>query len=89
MRWADLSLGLEVASGILGDRDIGGHPRVTDVAAMGELGLLGCIATASTVNLVAEQNAQFASGPARSGYVIDKGQIRREGGSWSCCRPRP
>jgi hypothetical protein len=79
MCWADVSLGLEVAGGVRGDRDVGGHPRVTDVAAMGELGLLECIAAAGTVNLLAEQNAQFASGPASSGYVIDKGQIRNEG----------
>jgi ABC-type branched-subunit amino acid transport system ATPase component len=46
---------------------------------MGEFGPLECIAAADTVNLLAEQNAQFASGPTRSSYVIDKGQIRSEG----------
>jgi hypothetical protein len=45
-----------------------GHPRVTDVATMGALRLLECIAAAGApYTIVAEQNAQFGSGPARSG----------------------
>jgi branched-chain amino acid transport system ATP-binding protein len=41
--------------------------------------LLGRIAAAGTAILLAEQNVHFASGLARRGYVIDKGQIRGEG----------
>jgi hypothetical protein len=79
MRWADLSLGLEVAGGILGERDVGSQPKVTDVAAIGQVRLLECIAAASTAILLAEQNARFASGPTRSGYGIDKEPIWGEG----------
>ena len=41
--------------------------------------LLGRVAAAGTAILLAEQNVHFASGLARRGYVVDKGQIRGEG----------